>query len=107
MSNKKFTPFSTYQKIEMARKSNKKEDGTPLKSIYAKNHNMFMNAVPTARNAMDSGFITGGGEGKRVRPIINKNKDDKQEEQKKVNLTEEQQTAVTNAGKAISGMLGG
>ena len=87
MSNKKFTPFSTYQKIEMARKSNKKEDGTPLKSIYAKNHNMFMNAVPTARNAMDSGFITGGGEGKRVRPIINKNKDDKQNESKQTNLT--------------------
>lgn len=87
MSNKKFTPFSTYQKIEMARKSNKKEDGTPLKSIYAKNHNMFMNAVPTARNAMDSGFITGNGEGKRVRPIINKNKDDKQNESKQTNLT--------------------
>ena len=86
MSNKKFTPFSTYQKIEMARKSNKKEDGTPLKSIYAKNHNMFMNAVPTARNAVDSGFITGGGEGKRVRPIINKNKDDEQNKLKKTNL---------------------
>jgi len=87
MSNKKFTPFSTYQKIEMARKSNKKEDGTPLKSIYAKNHNMFMNAVPTARNAMDAGFIAGNGEGKRVRPIINKNKDDKQNESKQTNLT--------------------
>jgi hypothetical protein len=107
MSDQKYIPFNIYQKIERSRESNKKEDGTPLKSIYAKNHNMFMNAVPTARNAMDSGFITGGGEGKRVRPIINKNKDDKQEEQKKVNLTEEQQTAVTNAGKAISGMLGG
>ena len=87
MSDKKFTPFSTYQKIEMARKSNKKEDGTPLKSIYAKNHNMFMNAVPFARDGMDRGIVTGKGEGKRVRPIINKNKDDKQNESKQTNLT--------------------
>ena len=104
MSKQDYTPYNIYQKRKMAEK---KEDATPLKSIYAKNHNMFMNAVPEARSGMDRGFITGGGEAKRARPIINKNKDDKQEEQKKVNLTEEQQTAVTNAGKAISGMLGG
>jgi hypothetical protein len=107
MSDKKFTPFSTYQKIEMSRKSNKKEAGTPLKSIYAKNHNMFMNAVPDLRNGIDRGF--GDGEKKRTLPVIDKEKkeDDKKEEQKKVNLTKEQQTAVTNAGKAISSFLGG
>ena len=87
MSDQKYIPFNIYQKIERSRKSNKKEDGTPLKSIYAKNHNMFMNAVPEARNGMDRGFVTGGGEAKRARPIINKNKDDKQNELKKTNLT--------------------
>jgi hypothetical protein len=87
MSDQKYIPFNIYQKIERSRKSNKKEDGTPLKSIYAKNHNMFMNAVPEARSGMDRGFITGGGEAKRARPIINKNKDDKQNELKKTNLT--------------------
>jgi hypothetical protein len=87
MSDQKYIPFNIYQKIERSRKSNKKEDGTPLKSIYAKNHNMFMNAVPEARDGMDRGFATGGGEAKRARPIINKNKDDKQNELKKTNLT--------------------
>ena len=81
MSDQKYTPFNIYQKRKMS------ESATPLKSIYAKNHNMFMNAVPGARNAMDAGFIAGNGEGKRVRPIINKNKDDKQNELKKTNLT--------------------
>jgi hypothetical protein len=46
-----------------------------------------MNAVPEARDGMDRGFATGGGEAKRARPIINKNKDDKQNELKKTNLT--------------------
>jgi hypothetical protein len=87
MSDQKYIPFNIYQKIERSRKSNKKEDGTPLKSIYAKNHNMFMNAVPEARDGMDRGFATGGGEAKRARPIINKNKDDEQNELKKTNLT--------------------
>jgi len=50
------------------------ESATPLKSIYAKNHNMFMNAVPEARDGMDRGFVTGGGEAKRNRPVINKDK---------------------------------
>jgi hypothetical protein len=36
---------------------------------------------------MDRGIVTGRGEGKRVRPIINKNKDDKQNESKQTNLT--------------------
>ena len=87
MSDQKYIPFNIYQKIERSRESNKKEDGTPLKSIYAKNHNMFMNAVPFARDGMDRGIVTGKGEGKRVRPIINKNKDDKQNESKQTNLT--------------------
>lgn len=80
MSDQKYTPFNIYQKRKMS------ESATPLKSIYAKNHNMFMNAVPEARDGMDRGFITGGGEAKRARPIINKNKDDKQNELKKTNL---------------------
>jgi hypothetical protein len=81
MSDQKYTPFNIYQKRKMS------ESATPLKSIYAKNHNMFMNAVPEARDGMDRGFATGGGEAKRARPIINKNKDDKQNELKKTNLT--------------------
>jgi len=81
MSDQKYTPFNIYQKRKMS------ESATPLKSIYAKNHNMFMNAVPFARDGVDRGLVAGGGEGKRVRPIINKNKDDKQNELKQTNLT--------------------
>ena len=33
-----------------------------------------MNAVPEARDGMDRGFVTGGGEAKRNRPVINKDK---------------------------------
>ncbi len=66
MSDQNYTPFNIYQKRKMS------ESATPLKSIYAKNHNMFMNAVPEARDGMDRGFATGGGEAKRNRPIINK-----------------------------------
>jgi len=86
MSNKKFTPFSTYQKIEMSRKSNKKEDGTPLKSIYAKNHNMFMNAVPFARDGMDRGHVTGGGDEKVNLQNQPSDEDKKKEKLKKENL---------------------
>ena len=43
------------------------ESATPLKSIYAKNHNMFMNAVPDARDGMDRNKIetpdSSGGDG--------------------------------------------
>ena len=100
MSDQKYTPFNIYQKRKMS------ESATPLKSIYAKNHNMFMNSVPDLRDGIDRGFE---GEKKRTLPVIDKEKkkDDKKEEQKKVNLTEEQQTAITNAGKAISGFLSG
>ena len=58
MSDQKYTPFNIYQKRKMS------ESATPLKSIYAKNHNMFMNSVPFARDGMDRGFVTGGGEQK-------------------------------------------
>ena len=53
MSYQKYTPFNIYQKRKMS------ESATPLKSIYAKNHNMFMNAVPFARDGIDRGHVTG------------------------------------------------
>jgi len=89
MSDKKFTPFSTYQKIEMSRKSNKKEAGTPLKSIYAQNSNMFLNAVPEARSAMDRGHKQFGGDEKIYLPSQNKGKKDQIDENKKkeINLS--------------------
>ena len=62
MSDQKYTPFNIYQKRKIA------ESATPLKSIYAKNHNMFMNAVPDLRDGMDRGFETGGGEKKKPLP---------------------------------------
>ncbi len=80
MSDQKYTPFNIYQKRKMS------ESATPLKSIYAKNHNMFMNAVPDARDSMDRGFVTGGGEAKRNRPVINKDKDLEKDNLKKSNL---------------------
>jgi len=80
MSDQKYTPFNIYQKRKMS------ESATPLKSIYAKNHNMFMNAVPDARDGMDRGFVTGGGEAKRNRPVINKDKDLEKDNLKKSNL---------------------
>lgn len=80
MSDQKYTPFSIYQKREMSKSA------TPLKSIYAQNHNMFMNAVPDARDGMDRGFATGGGEGKRNRPVINKDKNLEKDDLKKSNL---------------------
>jgi hypothetical protein len=86
MSDQKYIPFNIYQKIERSRESNKKEDGTPLKSIYAKNHNMFMNAVPFARDGMDRGLVTGGGEEKVNLPNQPSDEDKKKEKLKKENL---------------------
>jgi len=86
MSDQKYIPFNIYQKIERSRESNKKEDGTPLKSIYAKNHNMFMNAVPFARDGMDRGLVTGGGEEKVNLPNQPSDEDQKKEKLKKENL---------------------
>jgi hypothetical protein len=62
------------------------ESATPLKSIYAKNHNMFMNAVPFARDGMDRGFVTGGGEEKVNLPNQPSDEDKKKEKLKKENL---------------------
>lgn len=80
MSDQKYTPFNIYQKRKMS------ESATPLKSIYAKNHNMFMNAVPDARDGMDRGFEQAGGEKKRTLPVINKDKDKEKEKLKESNL---------------------
>ena len=77
MSDQKYITYNIYRKIKESNKA--KDSATPLKSIYAKNHNMFMNAVPEARDGMDRGFVTGGGEAKRNRPVINK--DDKPDEE--------------------------
>ena len=62
------------------------ESATPLKSIYAKNHNMFMNAVPFARDGMDRGLVTGGGEEKVNLPNQPSDEDQKKEKLKKENL---------------------
>ena len=80
MSDQKYTPFNIYQKRKMS------ESATPLKSIYAKNHNMFMNAVPFARDGMDRGLVTGGGEEKVNLPNQPSAEDQKKEKLKKENL---------------------
>ena len=80
MSDQKYIPFNIYQKRKMS------ESATPLKSIYAKNHNMFMNAVPFARDGMDRGLVTGGGEEKVNLPNQPSDEDQKKEKLKKENL---------------------
>ena len=82
MSNQNYTPFNIYQKRKMS------ESATPLKSIYAKNHNMFMNAVPEARSGMDRGFEQAGGEEKINLPSQNQGQKEKEkeDEKKKTNL---------------------
>ena len=80
MSDQKYTPFNIYQKRKMS------ESATPLKSIYAKNHNMFMNAVPFARDGMDRGHVTGGGDEKVNLPNQPSDEDQKKEKLKKENL---------------------
>ena len=64
------------------------ESGTPLKSIYAKNHNMFMNAVPEARSGMDRGFKQAGGEEKINLPSQNVGVKDQKDEKEKTNLVD-------------------
>ena len=83
MSKQDYTPYNIYQKRKMAEK---KEDATPLKSIYAKNHNMFMNAVPFARDGMDRGHVTGGGDEKVNLQNQPSDEDQKKEKLKKENL---------------------
>ena len=80
MSDQKYTPFNIYQKRKMS------ESATPLKSIYAKNHNMFMNAVPFARDGMDRGHVTGGGDEKVNLQNQTSDEDQKKEKLKKENL---------------------
>lgn len=80
MSDQKYTPFNIYQKRKMS------ESATPLKSIYAKNHNMFMNAVPFARDGMDRGHVTGGGDEKVNLQNQPSDEDQKKEKLKKENL---------------------
>jgi len=72
MSNKNrsnYTPFNIYQKRKMAEDE---KSGTPLKSIYAKNHNMFGKGVTHLRAGMDRGFELAEGQ-KRAKPpaIVN------------------------------------
>ena len=69
MSKQDYTPYNIYQKRKMA------ESATPLKSIYAKNSNMFLNATPDLRSGLDRGFEQAGGDKKRPLPIIDKSKD--------------------------------
>jgi hypothetical protein len=67
MSNKNksnYTPFSIYQKRKMA------EEGSPLKSIYAKNHNMFSKGVGHLRAGLDSGFELAEGQKRKKPPAI-------------------------------------
>lgn len=74
------------------------ESATPLKSIYANNHNMFMNAVPEARSGMDRGFEQAGGEEKITLPSQNQGQKDKEKEddKKKTNLVKTTTTTTPN-----------
>jgi hypothetical protein len=83
MSKQDYTPYNIYQKRKMA------ESATPLKSIYAQNSNMFLNAVPEARSAMDRGHKQFGGDEKIYLPSQNKGKKDQIDENKKkeINLS--------------------
>lgn len=56
-----YTPYSIYQK----RKKAEEESGTPLKSIYSKNHNMFSKGVGHLRAGLDSGFEKAEAAGKK------------------------------------------
>lgn len=70
MSNKNksnYTPFNIYQKRKMAEDE---KSGTPLKSIYAKNHNMFGKGVTHLRAGMDRGFELAEGQKRKKQPAI-------------------------------------
>ena len=70
MSNKNrsnYTPFNIYQKRKMAEDE---KSGTPLKSIYAKNHNMFGKGVTHLRAGMDRGFELAEGQKRKKPPAI-------------------------------------
>ena len=70
MSNKNksnYTPFNIYQKRKMAEDE---KSGTPLKSIYAKNHNMFGKGVTHLRAGLDRGFELAEGQKRKKPPAI-------------------------------------
>ena len=80
-----YTPYSIYQKRKMAEEQSK---GTPLKSIYSKNHNMFSKGVTHLRAGLDSGFATAEGAGKKsnlpaIKPNLKKEED---EDKKKIEV---------------------
>jgi len=80
-----YTPYSIYQKRKMAEEQSK---GTPLKSIYSKNHNMFGKGVTHLRAGLDSGFATAEGAGKKsnlpaIKPNLKKEED---EDKKKIEV---------------------
>ena len=77
MSKQDYTPYNIYQKRKMA------ESGTPLKSIYAKNSNMFLNATPDLRSGLDRGFEQAGGDEKIPLPSQNQGQKDQIDENKK------------------------
>lgn len=82
MSKQDYTPYNIYQKRKMA------ESATPLKSIYAKNSNMFLNATPHLRSGLDGGFEQAGGDKKRTLPVIDKGKEkDIKDNENKEDLT--------------------
>jgi hypothetical protein len=102
MSNKNksnYTPFSIYQKRKMA------EEGTPLKSIYAKNHNMFSKGVGHLRAGLDSGFEQAEAAGKkRKKPpgITPSQQSENEKTENKVNkLSESDNETISNAADAI------
>lgn len=75
-SNKQnYTPYNIYQKRKMAEED---KSGTPLKSIYSKNHNMFSKGVGHLRAGLDSGFAQGeeAGQKRKKGPAIVNSPDD-------------------------------
>jgi len=91
-----YTPYSIYQKRKMAEEQSK---GTPLKSIYSKNHNMFGKGVTHLRAGLDSGFATAEAAGKKTQlPTINSGvEEDKEKEKNKKNkATDVNLTGDTN-----------
>ena len=78
MANKQnYTPFNIYQKRKMAEEQ---KSATPLKSIYAKNHNMISNEVDTFRDGIDSGFELAEGQKRPKLPSIQPNKNDSEQD---------------------------
>jgi len=93
-----YTPYSIYQKRKMAEEQSK---GTPLKSIYSKNHNMFSKGVTHLRAGLDSGFATAEGAGKKsnlpaIKPNTKKEEDVKNKTNKATDVNMTGDTNTTN-----------